>query len=69
MKGIVGDLLEMKIPLKTNANLVKQRPHSLNPVYKKKVKGKIYTMLEAVSIEPVSESEWIRQMVIQNEKT
>ena len=31
MKGILGDLREMKIPLKVDAKLVRQRPYSLNP--------------------------------------
>ena len=31
MKGILGDLGEMKIPLKLDAKLVRQRPYHLNP--------------------------------------
>ena len=31
MKGIVGDLSEMKIPLRPDAKPVKQRPYRLNP--------------------------------------
>jgi hypothetical protein len=38
MKGIVGELGEMKIPLKTHDNPVKHRPYRLNLMYKKKVK-------------------------------
>jgi len=38
MKGVVGELGEMKIPLKPDVKLVKQRPYRLNPIYKKKVK-------------------------------
>ena len=38
MKGIVGDLDEMKILLKPDAKLVKQQPYRLNPRYKEKVK-------------------------------
>jgi hypothetical protein len=34
MKGITGELGEMKIPLKPEARLVRQRPYRLNPVYK-----------------------------------
>ena len=30
MKGILGDLGEMKIPLKPNMKLVRQRPYHLN---------------------------------------
>lgn len=37
-KSIVGDLGVMKIPLKPDVKLVKQRPYSLNPKYNKKVK-------------------------------
>ena len=38
MRGIVGDLGVMKIPLKFDAKLFKQRPYRLNPKYKDKVK-------------------------------
>jgi hypothetical protein len=38
MKGIKGPMGEMKIPLKPDARLVKQRPYKLNPKYKEKVK-------------------------------
>jgi hypothetical protein len=41
MKGIESDLGELKIPLKPDARLVRQRPYRLNPVYKKKVKEEI----------------------------
>ena len=34
MKGIVGELGEMKIPLKTHANPMKKRLYQLKPVYK-----------------------------------
>ena len=34
MKGIVGDLGVMRIPLKEDARPVKQRPYRLNPRYK-----------------------------------
>jgi hypothetical protein len=68
MKGIVGELGEMRIPLKPDAKPVKQRPYRLNPVYKKKVKEEIDRMLEAGIIEPVTESEWISLMVIQDKK-
>jgi hypothetical protein len=52
MKGIAGELGEMKIPLKPEARPVRQRPYRLNPVYKKKVKEEIDRMLEAGIIEP-----------------
>jgi hypothetical protein len=56
MKGITGELGEMKIPLKPKARTVRQRPYRLNPVYKQKVKAKIDKMLEAGIIEPIEES-------------
>jgi hypothetical protein len=65
MKGIVGELGEMKIPLKPDLRPVRQRPYRLNLVYKKKVKAKIDKMLEASIIEPVEGSKWIIPMVVQ----
>jgi hypothetical protein len=47
MKGITGDLGEMKIPLKSNAKLVRQRPYRLNLKYKEKVKAEIDQIFEA----------------------
>jgi hypothetical protein len=69
MKGIVGDLGEMKIPLKPGAKPVRQRPYRLNPKYKEKVKEEIDRMLDAGIIEPMVESEWISPMVVQDKKT
>ena len=46
MKGIVGYLGEMKIPLKPDARPVKQRPYILNPRYKEKVRADVDRMLE-----------------------
>jgi hypothetical protein len=34
MKGISGELGEMKIPLRSDARPIKQRPYRLNPIYK-----------------------------------
>jgi hypothetical protein len=34
MKGIGGEIGEMKIPLKYDARSVRQRPYRLNPIYK-----------------------------------
>jgi hypothetical protein len=68
MKGVAGELGEMKIPLRPNAKPIKQRPYRMNPVYKHKVKEKIDKMLEAGIIEPVEESEWIIPMVVQENK-
>jgi hypothetical protein len=69
MKGIYGELRETKIPLKTDSKPMKHRPYRLNPVYKKKVKLEIDRMLEAGIIEPVTESEWIILMLVQDKKT
>jgi hypothetical protein len=41
MKGIAGDLGEMKIPLKPEAKPIRQRPYRLNPRYKEKFKAEI----------------------------
>ena len=56
MKGILGDLGEMKIPFKPDAKSVRQRPHRLNPQYKERVKAEMDRMLDAGIIEPVEES-------------
>ena len=69
MKGIVGDLGEMKIPLRPDAKPVKKRPYRLNPRYKEKVKAELDRMLEEGVIEPVEESEWISLNVLQYNKT
>jgi hypothetical protein len=68
MKGIKGPMGEMRIPLKSYARLIKQRPYRFNPKYKEKVKIKLDRMLEAGIIEPVEESEWISPMVVQDKK-
>jgi len=41
MKGIVGELGEMNIPLKLDAKSVRQRPYRLNLNYKERVKEEI----------------------------
>jgi hypothetical protein len=68
MKGIVGELGEMKIPLKPEAISVRHRTYRLNPIYKKNVKVKIKRMLEDGIIELVDEYEWISHMVVQEKK-
>jgi hypothetical protein len=68
MKGIVGELGEMNIPLKPEARPIRKRPYKLNPMYKKKVKLEIDIMLESGIIEPVEESKWISAMVVQEKK-
>jgi hypothetical protein len=68
MKGIKGPMGKMRIPLKPDARLVKQRPYRLNPKYKEKMNIELDKMLEAGIIEPVEESEWITPMVVQDKK-
>jgi hypothetical protein len=65
MKGIAREIGEMKIPLKSEARPIRQRPYRLNPIYKKKVKAEIDRMLEVGIIKPVEESEWVIPMVVQ----
>jgi hypothetical protein len=69
MKGIVVELMEMRIPLKPVAKPVKHRPYRLNPRYKEKVKEEIDHMLKEGIIEPIEESEWISLMVVEEKKT
>jgi hypothetical protein len=64
MKGVVGELGEMKIPLRPDARSSKQRPYRLNPIYKHKVKAEIDKMLEASIIEPFEESERILPIIV-----
>jgi hypothetical protein len=45
MKVIDEYLGKMKIPLKPEERLVRQRPYKLNPIYKKKVRVEIDRML------------------------
>ena len=69
MKGILGDIGVIKIPLKVDAKPVKQCPYRLNPKYKEKVKMELYKMLAAGIIEPVEESEWVSPSMVQEKKT
>ena len=64
MKGILGDLGEIKIPLKLDVKPVNQHLYRLNPWYKETVKAKLDRMLDTGIIEPVEESEWINPMVL-----
>jgi len=61
LKGIKGDIGEMKIMLKPYACPVKHRPYRINP-------REIDKILEAILIFSVDEVEWIRLIVIQNKK-
>eukprot|EP00253_Pinus_taeda_P031910 PITA_31910 len=63
LKGIVGHLGMVKITLKPNAKLVKQRPYHLNPKYKEKVYVELDKMLVAGIIESVEESDWLHAML------
>ena len=47
MKGILGDIGVIKIPLKADAKLVKKRPYRLNPNYKENVRMELDKMLTA----------------------
>ena len=69
MKGILGDLGEMKIPLNLDAKLVRQRPYQLNLRYKERVKDELDRMLDAGIIEPIKDLEWISPIVVQDKKT
>ena len=69
MKCILGDIGVINIPLKPDANPVKQRPYRLNPKYKEKVRMELDKMLTAGIIEPIKESEWVSPMVVQEKKT
>ena len=69
MKGILGDLGEIKIPLKLDTKPVRQRSYRLNPWYKERVKAELNQMLDYRIIESVEESEWIIPMVVQDKKT
>ena len=68
LKGIKGDLREMRIILKPDASPVKHCPYQLNPRIKEKVKLKIDKMLKAGLIFPIEEAEWVSPIVIQNKK-
>ena len=46
MKSVVGDIGEMKIPLKPNARHVKHQTYRLYPKYKQKVNVELDRMLE-----------------------
>jgi hypothetical protein len=68
MKGIAGDLGEMKIPLKPSAKPMRQRLYRLNPKYKEKLKIELDRMFNVGIIEMVEESKWISPIVVQNKK-
>ena len=55
IKGIVGDLGEMKMNLRPDGKSVKQQPYRLNLRYKEKVKEDLDRMLDSCIIEPIEE--------------
>ena len=57
LKGTVGDLGMVKITLKPDVKLVKQRPYRLNLKYNEKVRVELDKMLATGIIEPVEESD------------
>ena len=69
MKGILGDLGEMKILLKPYTKPVWKRSYRLNPWYKEIFKAELDQMMYGGIIEPVEELEWINPMVVQDKKT
>jgi hypothetical protein len=64
LKGIKGDLGEMKIELNPDSRPVKHRPYHLNPRVKEKVKKDIDMILEVGLILPVDKAEWISPIMI-----
>jgi len=68
LKGIKGDLWEMKIVLNPDAKLVKHWTYTLNTSVKEKVKKEIDKMLEAGVIFLVDKAEWLSPILIQNKK-
>lgn len=68
MKGIVGRLGEMKIPLKLDVKPIKQRSCRLNLKYKEKIKEEHDKMLPEGIVEPMEESKWIIPIVIHEKK-
>ena len=69
MKGILGDLGIMRIPLKEGAEPMKHCPYRLNPRYKEKVRQELDKMIVAGIIEAIEESEWVSPVVVQDKKT
>jgi hypothetical protein len=64
LKGIKGELGEMRIELKPDAKPVKHRLYRLNPQVKEKDKKGIDRMLESELIFLMDEVEWISPIVI-----
>ena len=64
MKGISGELGEMKIPLNPDVKRVKQPPYRLNLWYTEWVKVELKYMIDDGIIKIVEESCWIIPMVL-----
>jgi hypothetical protein len=64
IKGIKGDMGEIKIELKLGLNPVRHRTYRLNPRVKEKVKREIDKMLEYGLVFAVEEAEWVSPIVI-----
>lgn len=58
----------MKIVMKPDAKLLKNKPYKMNLRVKEKVKKEIDKMLEVRLIFLVDEAEWVSPIVIQNKK-
>ena len=69
MKGILGDLGKMKIPLNPEVKPIKKHPYWLNPWYKERVKNEIDRMLDDGIIDLGEEFEWMSPMVVQDKNT
>jgi len=54
MKGIVGELFKMNIPLKLYGKPIRQRPYRLNPKCKEKVKAELDRMIEFGIIDTIA---------------
>ena len=70
MKGIVGDIEEMKIPLNLDTKRTKQQDRVIDSIKdtKKKFKIELYIVLYVSIIEHVEESEWMIPMLVQDKK-
>ena len=55
MKGILGYLDEMKIPMKPGVKPVKKQPYRLNLRYKERVKDELEKILDVGIIKPIEE--------------
>ena len=59
MKGILGDLGVMRIPLKVDVKPMKECPYRLNPRYKEKVRQELDKMITTGIIKPLEESQGV----------